>query len=274
MYAILSRSLLKPASVLSRLGAGCDGWISSVGLARLVPAVPFGRVEAGRDDGISSSESERFFCGDLITGCDTVNAFAGRGKAQALKILKKNTRIREALTELGKEWDLPPKFTEKLEELTCLLYSSNAVTTNVNELWYLLFCSRRGEIESHQLPPCRDCLVKHAKRANYLVAIWKRCLEQDTHVPTPIGRGWKIEDEDGVAKLVVDWMDVKAAPEATLELLACNCTKTWVAPKCVCVTNGLRCTDMCRRAECENQGSVQEIESADDDDGADSDKEY
>ena len=69
-------------------------------------------------------------------------------------------------------------------------------------------------------------------------------------------------------------MDVKAAPEAILELLACNCTKKGVAPKGVCVTNGLRCTDMCWLAECDNQGSVQEIESADDDDGEDSDEEY
>ena len=80
--------------------------------------------------------------------------------------------------------------------------------------------------------------MKHAKRANYQVAIWKRCLELDPKVPTPFARGWKIEHEDGVAKLVVDWMDVKAAPEAIL-LLACNCTKKCVAPKCVCVTNGL-----------------------------------
>ena len=101
--------------------------------------------------------------------------------------------------------------------------------------------------------------MKHAKRANYQVAIWKRCLENDPQVPTPVERGWKIEHEDGVAKIGVDWMDVKAAPEAILELLACNCTKTCVAPKCVCVTNGLTCTDMCRLAECENQGSVQEM---------------
>ena len=123
-----------------------------------------------------------------FTGCDTVNAFAGKGKAQALKILKKNTRSREALTELEKEWDVPPEFTEKLEEFTCLLYSSNTVTTKVNGLRYQLFCSRRGEIESHQLPPCRNRLVKHAKRPNYQVAIWKWCLEQDPQVQTPVGR--------------------------------------------------------------------------------------
>ena len=138
-----------------------------------------------------------------------------------------------------------------------------------HELRYQLFCSRRGKMEIYQLPPWRDCLVKHAKRANYQVAIWKRCLEQDPQVWTPIGWGWKIEHEDGVAKLVVEWMDIKAAPETILELLACNCAKKCVAPKCVCAANGLRCTDMCRLA-CENQ----EIESADEDYGVDSDEEY
>jgi len=64
-----------------------------------------------------------------FTGCDTVSAFAGKGKAQTLKLLKKNTRSREALTELGKEWGLSPELTDKLEELTCRLYSSNTVTT-------------------------------------------------------------------------------------------------------------------------------------------------
>jgi len=116
--------------------------------------------------------------------------------------------------------------------------------------------------------------VKHAKRANYQIAIWKQCLEKDPQVPTPVGQGWKIEHEDGVAKLVVGWMDVKAAPEATLERLACNSTKKCIALKCVCVTNGLSCTDMFRLPECENQGSVQEIDSADDDDGVGSDEEY
>ena len=51
-----------------RFGAGCDGWVSCVGLARLVPAVALKHVEAGWDGGISSSQSERFLCGDLIGG--------------------------------------------------------------------------------------------------------------------------------------------------------------------------------------------------------------
>ena len=69
-----------------------------------------------------------------------MSAFAGRGKAQALKLLKKNTRSQETLTELGQEWDLPPELMDKLEEFTCLLYSTNTVTTKVNDLRYQLFC--------------------------------------------------------------------------------------------------------------------------------------
>ena len=42
-----------------------------------------------------------------FTGCDTVSAFARKGKAQAFKILKKKKKARETLTELGKAWDLP-----------------------------------------------------------------------------------------------------------------------------------------------------------------------
>ena len=80
---------------------------------------------------------------------DTISAFAGKGKAQALKILKKNKKGQEALNDLGKDWDLPPELTDKLEELTCLLHSNNTVTKKVNELRYQLFCSRRGEIENH-----------------------------------------------------------------------------------------------------------------------------
>ena len=53
--------------------------------------------------------------------------------------LKKNNQGQEALTELGKDWDLPPEVADKLEELTCLLYSNNTVTTKVNELGYQLY---------------------------------------------------------------------------------------------------------------------------------------
>lgn len=78
-------------------------------------------------------------------------------------------------------------------------------------------------------------------------------MEQDPQVPSPVSRGWKIENEEGVEQLVVDWMDGQPAPEAVLDLLACNCKKKCTMPKCTCIANKLKCTDMCRLQDCGNQ---------------------
>ena len=43
-----------------------------------------------------------------------------------------------------------------------------------------------------------------------------------------------------------------------LDMLACNCTKKCALPRYVCMVNGLKCTDMCKLKNCDNQ--------ADDDD--------
>lgn len=43
------------------------------------------------------------------------------------------------------------------------------------------------------------------------------------------------------------------APAALLEFLSCTCKKTCKAPSCTCITNGLKCTDMCRLLTCENR---------------------
>ena len=66
---------------------------------------------------------------------------------------------------------------DKLEACTCLLYAPKASPTKVNDLRYHLLRAKKGENESHQIPPCKDYLVNHALRANYQAGIWRRCLE-------------------------------------------------------------------------------------------------
>ena len=41
-----------------------------------------------------------------FTGCDTVSAFAGRGKAKVLKLLVSNVENQDIFLKLGQEWDL------------------------------------------------------------------------------------------------------------------------------------------------------------------------
>ena len=102
------------------------------------------------------------------TGCDTVSAFSGKGKAKALKLLTTSREHQDTFTKVGQEWDIPPELMDKLETFTCLLYATKASSTKINDLRYHLFCAKKGEIESHQLPPCKDCLVNHALRATRL----------------------------------------------------------------------------------------------------------
>lgn len=190
-----------------------------------------------------------------FTGCDSVSAFAGKGKTSSLKLMTTNKDVLDAFMELGSEWDLSQEQMERLEAVTCLIYAAKTPCVHVNALRYNLFCARKGEIESHQLPPSRDCLKQHAQRANYQSAIWRRCLQQNPHIPNPVGHGWKLEKEDGGDQLVIKWMDGQPVPEAVLDLLSCKCSKKCAIPRCVCLANGLKCTDMCKLQDCENRVS-------------------
>ena len=87
------------------------------------------------------------------TGRNTLSAFAGKGKAKALKLLTTSRENQDTFTKVGQEWDIPPELMDKLETFTCLLYATKASSTKINDLRYHLFCAKKGEIESHQPPP-------------------------------------------------------------------------------------------------------------------------
>lgn len=92
----------------------------------------------------------------------------------------------------------------------------------------------------------------HALRANYQAAIWRRCLEPQPVVPTPLGSGWTSDEEDN---LVIEWMRCSPVPSSVLELLSCNCARSCKLPNCNCLSNGLKCTYMCKLQTCDNQST-------------------
>ena len=57
--------------------------------------------------------------------------------------------------------------------------------------------------------------------------------------------------EDG--KLVIDWMGGQPAPQAVLELLSCQRSRSCKLSSCSCIVKGLKCTDMCRLEDCTNK---------------------
>ena len=122
------------------------------------------------------------------------------------------------------------------------------------------FGLKRGDVESNQLPPCNDMLRKLSLRANYPSAVWRRRLQRWPDIPSPVGSGWCTED----GTLVIDWMGDQPAPQAVLEVLSCQCSRSCKLPSCSCIVSGMKCTDMCRPQDCTNK-------PADDNDAEDSD---
>jgi len=160
-----------------------------------------------------------------LTGCDSVSSFAGKGKIRALKLMKANHDHMEALEKLGDTWDLSDEHFQGLESFVCRLYSQQG-SSSVNEIRYQLFCSKKGEVESFQLPPCAATLYRHCLRANYQARIWKLSLQGSPPVPSPAGKGWLVESVDDKNQLMIDWSDVAAAPDAVLQFLACKCSRS------------------------------------------------
>ena len=77
------------------------------------------------------------------TGCDTVSAFAGRGKLGALKLLR-SEHWQEMFRELGQSGQPSVNLFKKLQAFTCKLYTSSATTVDINTGRHQLFCARVG----------------------------------------------------------------------------------------------------------------------------------
>ena len=177
----------------------------------------------------------------------------GKGKFAAFKLLCEIPGYQEAFCRLGQDYAVPETLFTELEAFTCSIYGSKAIK-DVNELRYAIFCTKKGDIESHQLPPCQDSLRNHIRRSNYQSLIWNRCPLPHQRIAALEQHGWEYDGE----VVSVKWMNGPPAPDAVLAFLSCDCKKKCVQEKCCCMQNGLRCTDLCRLKDCENAKSSED----------------
>ena len=99
-----------------------------------------------------------------FTGCDSVSSFKGKGKKKALTMLLKDKELCGAFKDLGERFEPNPEMISALEAFVCQLYGQKKVT-EVNQARYNMFrLARKSEIA---MPPNRDSLVQHIRRANY-----------------------------------------------------------------------------------------------------------
>ena len=206
----------------------------------------------------------------LLVGCDSTSAFRGRSKLQAWKVFIDDEASLDAFMALGNNIEVEENVLAKLEVYTCKLYRK-AACDKVDEARFQLF--RQGKFSDDKLPPNSDCLKKHILRCNYQTYIWKHCLQPIIGVPSPVGNGWKEEDD----LLHIDWMDQEPAPASLLEFIYCSCKGKCSSNRCSCQKNSLKCTNLCQCRNCENSrgdngGDDQEEDDDDDDDDDENDE--
>lgn len=105
-----------------------------------------------------------------------------------------------------------------------------------------MFRGKEGQIESFQMPPCKDTLRQHNKRANYQAGIWLRSLETRPIIPDPFAHGW---EKDISGNLCVKWMEGLPAPECVLSFLRCHCKRNCVPEIFSCLATQIQCTESC-----------------------------
>lgn len=157
-----------------------------------------------------------------LTGCGSVSDFYGKSKVNGAKLLAQQETLQRTLGERLKTPEVSEDLFKGIQTFVCHLYGQVGCE-DVNLAKYNLF--DLGKHSDDVLPPTQDTLKKHALRANYQAAIWRRSLEQLQHLPNPVSHGpydhgWKLA-EDGT--LSIDWCDLPTAPESVLKTVQYAC---------------------------------------------------
>ena len=184
-----------------------------------------------------------------FTGCDSTSAFYGRGKRKALSIMRASEDFTNAFIELGDEFSPSDSLIDQLQVFVCCLYGQTK-SVEVNDARYKIFCLASSSPCEQSMPPTKDALIQHTKRAAYQAAIYRRSLQPIINIPNPDGHGWTMSYNE----LSINWMTDPPAPDSVLELISCKCIKSKCRGMvCSCQKSGLSCTDFCMCHSCMNR---------------------
>ena len=179
----------------------------------------------------------------LLTGCDTVSSFTGKGKCKAWDAWfnsENKGAFTSVFTELGNQ---PKEVTEvqlkKIEEFVCLVYGVSE--KNSLGAHRLSKFQKSTDDDLRKLPPSREALWQHVKRSCYQAGyIWQECLS-DLQLPEPKEWGWVFDAKQG---FVPCWLAVVSSVDLEKFVTTCSC-KTGKCERCKCATAEIACIRMC-----------------------------
>jgi len=176
-----------------------------------------------------------------LTGCDTVSAFAGRGKRTAWAVWESFPELTDALSEVNHEQtDITESCMSIIARFVILMYDRTSTCSDINTARKKLFAKKGRPLES--IPPTHHALVQHVRRAVYQGALcWGQALHAQPELPCPSEWGWE-KTSDGQFKPI--WTTLPEAAKICNELIRCGCTKG-CTDRCRCKKSALPCTSLC-----------------------------
>lgn len=195
--------------------------------------------------GVNKSQALPIF--HAVTGCDTVSAFAGRGKKTCWDTWQ--NRCKQEITEIFLKLVQSPDLTvveeclPAIERFVILLYDSTGSANNVNTARKQLFCKKKNvAVTMHDIPPTQDALRQHLLRAVYQGGfVWAQALVPMQTLPEPSDWGWLLVENQWEPR----WMTLPELVKSCPELVRCGCKMGCSTKRCKCVKADLPCTSLC-----------------------------
>ena len=127
-----------------------------------------------------------------FTGCDTVSAFAGRGKKTAWATWKSFSEVTSAFNELlSTSSEVSEGSMLLLEQFVVLMYDRTSESMEVNEARKQLFSQKSRTLDN--ILPTQAALKQHIKHTCYQANCWNQALIMDPEMTEPSDWGWTKE---------------------------------------------------------------------------------
>ena len=183
-----------------------------------------------------------------FTGCDTVSAFAAKGKRTAWMKWNSYESVTDAFPAMSNPGtSLQQSDLKLLEGFVVILYRADIELQTVNAARKDLFASKSKSVNS--LLPTSDALAQHVLRATYQGGhIWGQSYKIITDLPSPGDWGWTPEGKGRTPK----WIKQPTIWQACRELVKHGCRQGCNKNKCTCASANVPCTLMCAlcKGEC------------------------
>ena len=176
------------------------------------------------------------------SGCDTTSALNGKGTKSAWQAWQVYEDVTETFVYLARHpfqlLNLDDDHFQKIERLTVILYDKTSPLNSVNKTRRELFCQRNRAMD--KLPPTKDALLQHVRRAVYQAGIWTSSTEAQPVVLSPRDFAWTDESDSWVPVCVT----IPEASKSCRELIKCACKGD--CSNCKCGKANLDCSPHCK----------------------------